>query len=152
MRAFAVLSLGICTAAALLLPLPFPALAASSSTTLHVSATVLPWMQFSAVQHRHSYRVTDEDTRRGYLDLPQAIFVDLRSNIQGIIELGVLGNGPAEITVALPGSRNFSENCRIEARETGASFSGTLDVRVLLPADLMAGVYPLEIVLAPRHY
>lgn len=59
-----------------------PTLAATSAR-LQVSATVLPFVSFNATQHVTTYQVKSDDLIRGYIDLPNSITVNVRTNLNG---------------------------------------------------------------------
>ena len=56
---------------------------AATSARLQVSATVLPFVSFNASQHVTAYQVTSDDMKRGYIDLPNAITVNIKTNLNG---------------------------------------------------------------------
>jgi hypothetical protein len=128
----------------------FPAWAGSSTVSVQVRATILPWMQFSTKQHRYSYHVTDEDIRRGYLDLPHSLTVDLATNIIGVIDLGIFSNGPGDVIVGEAGAPGgFKESLRIENMYPGMASSKVMDIRVMLSAGMQPGAYPLDLTITP---
>jgi hypothetical protein len=62
---------------------------ASSETTssiLNVSATVLPYVKYSVQNQKGSFEVTEEDIDRGYLDISDALTINVKTNsINGYI-------------------------------------------------------------------
>jgi hypothetical protein len=152
MKAFQLLVIAAMTAT-LLAPVFRPTTARAASATLRVQATIRPWMQFSAHQHQSFFRVTAKDIRRGYIDLPRALSVDLRTNIQDRIRLDLINDGPEEILVSNAGSGNFGpgrEALSISAPAAGVPVTRNLDLRVLLPGREKEGLHPLQVTLSPQ--
>ncbi len=137
---FAVLLCGIC-----------PAFAATSAS-IHVSATVLPFVSFNAAQHVATYQVSSEDLRRGYVDLPNAITVNVRTNMSGGVPVFVDNWGGGRILVKESGTGNFQENSftlNTAGYRPNSLISKHYDSRIILPADAREGVYPLTISMSP---
>ncbi len=124
--------------------------AAASSFTVNVHATVLPWLQFSARQNVHTFEVTEDDIRNGYIDLPGSVSIEYRSNMQGEIDLEVLSGGAEWIGIREKGRGLFSETYRLETLQGGAPVFRTLDVRVILNKETRTGAHPLQLSLAPH--
>ncbi len=129
----------------------YPAFAATSAR-LHVSATVLPFVSFNAAQHVTTYQVNSEDLRRGYVDLPNAITVNVRTNINGGVPVIVDNQGGARILVKESGRGSFqgsSFTLDTAGYRPNSLISKNYDSRVILPDDAREGVYPLTISITP---
>lgn len=110
--------------------------------------TVLSPLKFNSVQNIETFWVTEEDIRRGYADLPSAITVSYRTDASEmvIVEIASLGSeqiymqdvGVMAYMVALPPS---------PARDDLTSLA--LDLRVMLPRETVAGIYPLSFYVVP---
>lgn len=129
----------------------YPAFAATSAR-LHVSATVLPFVSFNAAQHVTTYQVNSEDLRRGYVDLPNAITVNVRTNISGGVPVIVDNQGGARVLVKESGTGSFQGS--FFTLDTGgyrpnSLISKNFDSRIILPDDAREGVYPLTITITP---
>lgn len=133
------------------LPWAPPAQANASSAVVRVQATIRPWLKFSATQTAHSYRVTAEDIRRGHIDLPQAITVQVQTNIPEEIHFDIASGGPERVLVGDGGSIP-SDVFRIAGARPAVPVTRTLDMRVVLPAGTTEGTYPLMVALAPTAY
>jgi hypothetical protein len=133
------------------LPWAPPAQANASSAVVRVQATIRPWLKISATQTAHSYRVTAEDIRRGHIDLPQAITVQIQTNIAEEIRFDIASGGPERLLVGDGGSIP-SDVFRIAGARPAVPVTRTLDMRVVLPAGTVEGTYPLMVALAPTAY
>lgn len=124
------------------------ALAASTSrASLAVHATVLPWMKINAVQHVKTFQVTDEDIRRGYADLSSAVTVSYATNISGVLSVAIDTMGPERIYVRQAGS--MSQEIALPTVATAVPANVSLSLRVVLPNDTVAGLYPLNLAIVP---
>ena len=128
-----------------------PAQATSSSASVRVQATIRPWLKFSATQLTSSYRVTADDIRRGHVDLPQAITIQMQTNIPEEIRFDIASGGPERILVGDAGSLP-ADAFRITGTHPATPVTRTLDMRVVLPAGIAEGIYPLQVALAPTAY
>jgi hypothetical protein len=126
------------------------ALADTNSAILHVQATVRPYLQFSATQPSGSYRVTVADIRRGHIDLPQALTIQMKTNIRDEIRFDVASGGPERVLLKTPGG--LSNAVRMAAASPATLVSQTLDMRIVLPSETREGVYPLQVALMPTAY
>jgi hypothetical protein len=133
------------------LPWAPPAQANSSSAVVRVQATIRPWLKFSATQLASTYQVTAEDIRRGHIDLPQAITVQIQTNIPEEIHFDIASGGPERILVGDGGSIP-TDAFRITGAKPAVPVTRTLDMRVVLPAGTTEGTYPLMVALAPTAY
>lgn len=71
----------------------FPPLSPASngaSTTLQVSAVVLPWLHLSAEQHTTAITIDETDLQRGYLDLLAPLEIVWQANGRRCIDLTIL--------------------------------------------------------------
>jgi hypothetical protein len=110
--------------------------------------TVLPPLKFNSVQNIDTFRVTEEDIRLGYTDLPSAFTVSYRTDGSEmvIVEIASLDSeqiymqdaGITAYMVTLPPS---------PARKDPTSLA--LDLRVMLPRETVAGIYPLNFYVIP---
>jgi len=128
-----------------------PAFAASSAT-LQVTATVLPFVSFQAVQHVATYRVNGDDIKRGYVDLPASVTVNVRTNIAAGVPVAFESAGDAKILIRESGRGEFADG--FFTLDTGnyrpnTPISKRYDFRVLIPSEAKDGTYPLAISMAP---
>lgn len=127
--------------AAAMLPSP-PA--AAATTSIRVSARILPWLDLSTTPRISSYLVDAAAIQRGFIDLPKALSIRLATNLHREIVLSLTSSGPGRILLA-DGPAGASEQLRVPA------FAGTqpvirdLSLRVILPSDMKEGLYPLQI-------
>jgi hypothetical protein len=129
----------------------YPAFAAASAK-LHVSATVLPFVSFNAAQHVATYQVNGEDLKRGYVDLPNAITVNVRTNVNGGVPVFVDNWGAGKVLVKESGTGNFVESSftlNTAGYRPNSLISKNFDSRIVLPADAREGVYQLTISMSP---
>lgn len=122
--------------------------AGAARTDLSVQATVLPWLKVNSVQHVKSFQVTDEDLRRGYADLTSAITVSYQTNMATTITVAVDSIGPEQIYVQQAGSPQREIPLPIPATCAVPS-SLSLNLRVMLPLNTVAGIYPLNLAIIP---
>jgi hypothetical protein len=124
--------------------------AASASTVVRVQATIRPWLKFSATQPASSYRVTAEDIRRGHIVLPQAITIQMQTNIREEVRFAISSGGPERILV--PTASGLTDVIRMSGEHPGMPVTRVLDMRIVLPADAREGIYPLHFALMPMAY
>jgi hypothetical protein len=127
-----------------------PVQAASSSATVHVQATIRPWLKFSATQPTSSYKVTAEDIRRGHIDLPQALTISMQTNVREEISFDVSSQGPERLMV-LDGD-SLADAVRLAGTHPSIPVTRSLDMRIVLPPNALEGTYPLHVALAPVAY
>ena len=72
-----------------------------SSTTMRVSATILPYVKMTSLAHPPALEVTDADVARGYVDLESASSVSLLTNSPQGAFLGAQANPATVSQVAL---------------------------------------------------
>jgi hypothetical protein len=128
----------------LLLAVLVPAATFGAATTLHVTTTIQPWLRFSATPLVGFYQVDAAALRRGYVDLPASLEVELSTNLRDGIALGLASVGPETIRV-LEGGSAASGIMRFDAVTSNAPVARRFGLRVLLPAGLGEGTYPLRI-------
>ena len=141
----------IATAFAAILLVSNPTFAATSAR-LQVTATVLPFVSFNVTQHVTAYQVKSEDLVRGYIDLPNSITVNVKTNLNGGVPVIVDNWGSNRLLVKESGTENFSDSS-FTLNTTGfrpnTLISKNFDSRIILPADAQEGVYPLVITMTP---
>lgn len=128
-----------------------PVLAATSAR-IHVTANVLPFLSFNATQHLTTYQVRSTDLKRGYIDLPSAITVNIRTNVNSSVPVIVDNWGNGKVLVKESSSGSFSDGSfivNVAAYRPGTVISKNFDSRILLPPDAQEGVYPLTISMMP---
>ena len=129
----------------------YPAFAATT-TKIQISATILPFVSFNAAQHVATYQVKSEDLRRGYVDLPNAITVNVRTNVNGGVPVFVDKWGGGRIMVKESGTGAYHENS-FTLNTTGyrpnSLISKNFDSRIILPADAREGVYQFTVTMTP---
>jgi len=125
---------------------------AATSARLQVSATILPFVSFNATQHVTTYQVKSEDLKRGYIDLPNAITVHVKTNMNGGVPVIVDNWGEGKVLVKESGTGIFSGSSftlNTVGFRPNTSISKNYDSRIVLPADAQEGVYPLNITMTP---
>jgi hypothetical protein len=121
-----------------------PCLAASSAV-LQVSATIRPWVEFKAVQHMYSYRITAADLRRGYVDLAGSISLEVRTNIPRDISIRFSSENGERILFRESAGGSFFENeyrlypAHLSAMET---IIRKIDSRIMLTANSIRSTCP----------
>jgi len=132
------------------LPWAPPAQANASSAVVRVQATIRPWLKFSATQPASSYRVTAEDIHRGHIDLPQAITIQVQTNIREEIRFDITSGGPEKILIQT--DSGLADAVRLAGEHPAIPITRVLDMRIVLPADVREGTYPLHVALVPVAY
>jgi hypothetical protein len=125
---------------------------AATSARIQVSATILPFVSFNATKHVTTYQVKSEDLKRGYIDLPNAITVNLRTNLNGGVPVIVDNWGVGKVLVKESGIGIFSDSSftlNTVGFRPNTLISKNFDSRIVLPADAREGVYPLTISMSP---
>jgi hypothetical protein len=125
---------------------------ATTSARLHVSATVLPFVNFNASQHVAVYHVNSQDLKRGYVDLPNVITVNLRTNVKNRVPVIVDSLCGGRLLIRESGTGNFQENSftlDTAAYRPNSLISKNYDSRIVLPADAREGVYTFNITMTP---
>ena len=125
---------------------------AATSAQIRVSATILPFVSFNAAQHVTAYQVTGADLKRGYVDLPNAITVNIRTNLNGGVPVIVDNWGGGRVLVKESGTANFSDSTFVlntAGYRLNSLITKKFDSRIVLPADAQEGVYPFTISMTP---
>jgi hypothetical protein len=120
----------------------------AASANLRVSATIPPWVSFNAIQHAATYQVRSEDLNRGYIDLPNSMTVNVRTNVNGGIPVIVDNWGSGRVLIRESGTATFSDGSftlSTVGYRIGSLVSKSFDSRIVLPADAHEGVYPISI-------
>jgi hypothetical protein len=130
----------------------YPAFAATSAR-IQVTATILPFLNFNATQHIATYHVSSEDLKRGYVDLPNAITVNVRTNVSGGVPV-IVDNwgGGGRVLVKESGTGNFRESSftlNTAGYRANSLISKNFDSRIVLPADAKEGMYTFNISMTP---
>lgn len=123
---------------------------AATSVKVHVSATVLPYVDFRASQNVKSYQVRSEDLQRGYIDLPNAITVNLRTNTQNGVHVMIENLGSGTVLVKESGSAVYAESWLTldnAGYRRGEPVSKQFDSRIILPPDAQEGTYPFAVAM-----
>jgi hypothetical protein len=139
--------------AADLLPV-FPARAGSVSASLSVSVVVPPRAILSVDSEPASLEISDEDVARGFVEVPRATRVQVRTNTPNgwLAELQV-AQGPyrtIEVTGLGAPTQVTASGGWIPQPYPGTTRPVSLEVgyRFLLSADVRPGVYPWPVTLA----
>ena len=126
---------------------------AASSAVMQVSATIRPWVSFSAVQNMHSYRVTAADLKRGYVELVGVITVEIKTNIERDIPVRFTsGAGEKILFRESTGGAFFENECRL-LPDRLVPIQVTLkkiDSRIMLTSNSREGEYPLNVFMTPE--
>ena len=129
-----------------------PALAGSASATLQVSVTV----QARALLHVESapagLLLTESDVQRGYVDLPDASRISVRTNSStGYLLAFEIAGGPiAEVRVRGLGAETYISSMGgwVAQPYTGAVTSAELSYRLVLSKNARPGEYPWPVTLS----
>lgn len=124
-----------------------PAAAFGASTTVRVSATLRPWLKFSAVPQVGSYQVDAAALRRGYVDLPASLAVEVATNLREEVRFDLVSAGPETIQV-LDGGATAPGSLRFAAATSNAPVARNFGLRILLPPGAGEGTYPLSFQVA----
>ena len=137
-------------AAMLIISSTAPAMAATSTASLQISVTVRPWLKFKAEQSVQMYRVTSEDIRRGYVDVPASASVTVSTNERRPVTITAAANDEQTILIRESGAANFSQSAGVSVPTPGAETVKELDCRIMLAQNTKEGSYPLVVALAPQ--
>jgi hypothetical protein len=125
---------------------------AGTSAKIQVTATVLPFVKFNAVQHVATYQISSDDIKRGYIDLPDSLTVNVSTNVNGAVPVVVDNGGYGRVLVKESGTGDFSGSSftlNTAGYRPNTLISKNFDSRVILPANSKEGVYPLTISMMP---
>lgn len=145
--------LWVCLLSAIWLTCIFPSLldAATSAATVQMSATIQPWLRFHVMQNVHAFQVTTEDLQRGFIDIVRSATIEVKTNEQRDLWVGVVNHGPSEVLIKEAASATFARSSgllNIGRQLPGLANSKDIDCRILLPTGTLEGVYPLSLTLA----
>jgi len=125
---------------------------AATSAKVHVTATVLPFVSFDAIQHVTTYQVNSDDIKRGYIDLPNSMTVKVRTNLNAGVPVIVENAGVGRVLIRESGRADFVGNTftlNTADYRPNTQISKNYDSRIVLSADAKDGIYPLIISMAP---
>jgi hypothetical protein len=126
---------------------------AGTSAQVHVSATVLPYVNVNAAQSVATYKVNSGDLKRGYVDLPNSLTVIVKTNMNGVVSVFVdNGTGEGRLLVRESGTGTFMNGSlalNTAGHRPGDVISRNYDSRIVLPADTKEGTYALAITMMP---
>ncbi len=121
-----------------------PSLANAASTSVRVSARILPWMNVTATPLVSSYRVDAEAIQRGFIDLPNSLSIELSTNLRSDIDLSLESFGPERVVVG-NGSSSGSDMIRFATLASNTPVTRSVNLRVILPQGIEQGDYPLQL-------
>jgi len=144
MDGFTIRTIVCCIVLALLFATFLISAANAASTSLRVTARILPWMDLSAVQQIASYEVDQTAIERGFVELPGSLSIRMATNLRAAIDLSVDSFGPGRVLVA---NGSFPGSAMIRMGELASNMPVTrnFDLRVMLPLDIKQGHYPLHL-------
>ena len=130
--------------AVLIMILVLASSAIPASTSIRVSATIKPWLRFSAIPRVASYQVDAAAISRGYVDLPASLAVEVATNVRDEVLFALAGSGEETILVLndnspAPGILSFG------ALTGNTPVARSYDLRILLPPGRGEGIYPLQV-------
>jgi len=96
------------------------------------------------------YRVTSEDIRRGYVDVPASASVTVRTNERRPVTITAAANDEQTILIRESGAASFSQSAGVSVPTPGAETVKELDCRIMLAQNTKEGSYPLVVALAPQ--
>ncbi len=139
----------------LVLVLAVPARAEGGNAHIQISATIRPWLKFSAQQHVQSYQVSAEDLRKGFVDLPRALSIHLQTNISHPIIFRILESNGQKLSVSETGMvfpKNIVNKYVLNNAAAVKKIDKILDVRILLSKGTIIGLYPLNTTIMAEAY
>jgi hypothetical protein len=113
---------------------------------------VLPFVSFNAAQRVSNYQVQDVDIKRGYVDLPNAISIDIKTNVAERVPVIIEGGANCRILFKESGTELYSDSTftvNTAGYRPNSLITKTYDSRIILPADTRKGTYPLVITMMP---
>ena len=122
------------------------------SAKIHVTATVLPFVSFNAIQHISTYRVNNDDIKRGYIDIPNSMTVNVRTNLNAGVPVILEHPEGGRVLVRENGRADFVANTftlNTSDYLPNTPVSKNYDFRILLSKDVKDVVYPLSVTMAP---
>ncbi|HEX4523394.1 MAG TPA: hypothetical protein VH704_07730 [Casimicrobiaceae bacterium] len=139
---------GVALAAAFALcAAPEPARAASvGSSTMKVTANVLPYLRLQVLKQASSLNVTPEDVARGYVDVPAATDLMAKTNDRNGFSLSFDARSnvfrKAQITGLAHGLELGAEGGLVHQPFTGKQMLMRLSYRFFLAPEVAPGSYP----------
>ena len=129
----------------------FPAIAGSTSAQMQVSVRVVARTILTVEQQPETVEITASDAARGYLDIPDAVALRIRSNAADGYALRFTPVGApftrAEITWNNAVQVIGTEPAALRQQYKKGSASGLMRVRLLLAPATLPGSYPWPIQL-----
>lgn len=125
---------------------------AASAARLQVSAIVSPFLSFQATQQVASFKVGMDEIERGYVDIPGALALSVRTNLKEGVPVLVENEGPAKISVKETGTAAFGDGPFTVSTAniaTGSLITKRYDARVELPLGTRPGLHPFHLLVTP---
>ena len=118
------------------------------STTMRVSATILPYVKMTSLTHPVALEVSDADIERGYVDLESASSVSLLTNSPQGAFLGARANPATVSQVALRvDGRNADADRAHVAIPALARTTVRIGYRLYLQPGIAAGRHPWPVAI-----
>jgi len=125
-------------------PVLTPSQVNAASTSVHVTARVLPWLNVSATPLITSYRVDAKAIQNGFIDLPNSLSIQLATNVRSGIDLNLSSFGPERVVVS-NGANSGTDMIRIANLSSNLPTTSAFDLRIILPQGIEQGDYPLQL-------
>jgi hypothetical protein len=122
------------------------------SAKIHITATVLPFVSFNAIQNIRTYWVDNNDIKRGYIDIPNSVTVNVRTNLNAGVPVIIEHPEGSRVLVRESGRADFvADTFTLNASDylPNTPIRKNYDFRILLSTDVKDGAYPLIITMAP---
>jgi hypothetical protein len=106
----------------------------------------------NAIQKVSTYQINSEDIKRGYIDLPNSITVNVRTNLNAGVPVIVENLGTARVLVRESGRLVFEGSTftlNTADYRPNTPISRNYDSRIVLSGDVKEGNYPLLISITP---
>lgn len=126
----------------------------ASSATVHVRATILPYIQMSVQQHKTDYAIAQIDLDRNYIDLPLSATIKIDTNVPEVMLSLVLAGGD-EVLISFSGEDRFDNVLEISLSESerfAQQVTRNLDFRVLFDRDTLPGNLDLAPLITMSGY
>lgn len=130
---------------------PATAQAGTAATAINVRANVLPWVKYDTVQHVSSYTVRREDISRGYVDIPGAVTVNIRTNVRKDVAVRAEHDQGRQLLLRASGMQGSAQSVSTidtSGHGRGEMITQRLDARVILPSETKEGIHSLVIPLS----
>lgn len=129
-----------------------PALAGSAAVTFQVSAIVQARALLNVESAPAGLRLTATDVQRGYVDLPAASRISVRTNSPTgyLLAFEIVGGPIAEVQVRGLGAETYISSMGgwIARPYTGGVTSAEISYRLVLSKDARPGEYPWPVILS----